>query len=274
MTSSPLAQLHRKLIVSCQAWEDDAFFAPGEMARFARAALEGGAGGIRANGPEDVAKLQMPCALPVLGISEEVGRRRTNPNNAIVEDARRFALAGAACIALDCTTRGRHYGALDRLQKIKSELGIPVAADIATLEDATSAAAAGADFVLSTMRGYTADTAGATSFDIKFIQDLVRNAGVPVIAEGRIWTPEQAVAALDAGAFAVVVGSAITRPRDITARYSSAIQSWSHDRSRCFVGVDLGATNIKYGLVNGDGVLTHRAARRARPTEQRRFCGK
>jgi N-acylglucosamine-6-phosphate 2-epimerase len=47
---------------------------------------------------------------------------------------------------------------------------------------------------------------------------------VPVVAEGRITTPGEARAALDAGAWAVVVGGAITRPQLITARFAAALR--------------------------------------------------
>src|SRR5438876_1167997 len=92
--------------------------------------------------------------------------------------------------------------------------------DLATLDEALAAADAGADFVLSTMRGYTDDTWGVDQFDLHFIEELVRHSPVPVIAEGKIETPEQASAALAAGAYAVVVGSAITRPVTIARRFA------------------------------------------------------
>ena len=41
----------------------------------------------------------------------------------------------------------------------------------------------------------------------------------------KLRTPEQAVQALYAGAFALVVGGAITRPAEITARYTAAINN-------------------------------------------------
>src|SRR5262249_27720122 len=128
-------------------------------------------------------------------------------------------------IALDVTRRGQCYGALERLRRIREELGVPVFADIATVREALAAADAGADFVLSTMRGYTEETAHIRGFDLPFIEELVRLSPVPVIAEGRIDTPEQASAALAIGAYAVVVGSAITRPTTIARRFADAVAS-------------------------------------------------
>ena len=124
--------------------------------------------------------------------------------------------AGADLIALDCTARGERCGALERLRRIKAELGVPVFADIATVQEAVRAAEAGADAVLSTLRGYTRETRHVKTFEPAFIAELVRAVGVPVIAEGRIQTPAEVCAALDAGAFAIIVGTAITRPEMIT----------------------------------------------------------
>jgi N-acylglucosamine-6-phosphate 2-epimerase len=99
-----------------------------------------------------------------------------------------------------------------------------VLADIATVDEALTAADAGADFVLSTLRGYSEDTSHVSEFDAGFIRALARQSPAPVIAEGMIETPEQARAALDAGAYAVVVGSAITRPTTIARRFAAALE--------------------------------------------------
>ena len=134
--------------------------------------------------------------------------------------------AGAGLVAIDCTGRGQKYGAFDRLRRIKEELGVPVLADIATVEEAVQAAQAGADAVLSTLRGYTPETDHVLAFEPSFIAQLIQAVDVPVIAEGRIQTPAQVRAALDAGAYAVIVGTAITRPELITRGFVAAAQSW------------------------------------------------
>lgn len=249
-----LQVLYRRLIVSCQAWEDDPFHGPGRMALFARAAVEGGAAGIRANGPADVREIKAATGVPVIAIQKRMaadGRILITPE---FDDAAALARAGADVVAIDCTVRGQGFGALDRLGRIRRELGLPVAGDIATAEEALAAEQAGADFVLTTMRGYTAETAHVKSFDAAFVGELVNRLRVPVIAEGRIGSPVEAQAALAAGAFAVVVGSAITRPRDITARFVGSLRAWSQPAA-CFLGIDLGGTNIKSGLVRHDGTV-------------------
>ncbi|HZQ51846.1 MAG TPA: putative N-acetylmannosamine-6-phosphate 2-epimerase [Bryobacteraceae bacterium] len=267
--SELLERLRGRLIVSCQAREQDAFHGPENMARFARAAVEGGAAGIRANGPDDVRAIRAAVDVPIIGI-----QKRTMPDGQTLitpkmEDAAQLNAAGADMVALDCTVRGQNYGALERVRRIKSEMKTPVAADIATLEEARAAAEVGADFVLSTMRGYTAETAHATAFDPGFIAELVRAVPVPVIAEGRIWTREEARAAFAAGAFAVVIGSAITRPREITARFAAAIRSWNPANERCIAGIDLGGTNIKSGLVSANGQLSGKSVAPTRVSHNR-----
>jgi putative N-acetylmannosamine-6-phosphate epimerase len=187
-------------------------------------AVEGGAAAIRAQGPDDVRGIRAAVSVPILGI-----RKIMQPDGRVLitptfESARELCEAGADMIALDVTARGQRLGAIERLQRIRSELQAQVFADIATIDEALAAADAGADAVLSTMRGYTEDTRHVHAFDCAFIRDLVRSSPVPVIAEGMIETPEQARAALDAGAYAVVVGSAITRPITIARRFARALE--------------------------------------------------
>jgi N-acetylmannosamine-6-phosphate 2-epimerase/N-acetylmannosamine kinase len=242
-----------RLIVSCQASEPDAFFAPGLMARFARAAVAGGAAGIRANGTQDVRSIREAVEVPIIGI-----QKRLMPDGAILitpdfESAAQLVRAGASAVALDCTTRGQHHGALDCIRRIKEQLSVPVMADIATVEEAVAAGTAGADFVLSTMRGYTADTQHIRAFQPEFIAGLKRAVSVPVIAEGRIATPAQARAAIEAGATAVIIGSAITRPHEIARAFAQAVTP----PRTVAAAIDLGSTNTKAAVVNGEGQLSH-----------------
>jgi glucokinase-like ROK family protein len=244
-----------KLIVSCQADPDDAFY--GRMDLYAQAAAAGGAAGIRANGPGDVRAIHQAVSLPIIGI-----QKRLQPDGKVLitpsfEDALALIHAGADAIALDCTRRGQASGALDRLRRIKSELRVPVLADVATVTEAQEAAEAGADFVLSTLRGYTDDTAHLTSFDPHFIAQLAAAVRVPVIAEGRIDSPQLARQAIRAGAFAVVVGSAITRPHLVTRAFAQGVEEeFAKVSGRIVIlGIDMGGTNTKFGLVRSDGQL-------------------
>jgi predicted NBD/HSP70 family sugar kinase/putative N-acetylmannosamine-6-phosphate epimerase len=252
-----LQRTEGRLIASCQAAEGDAFRSPDSMRRFAQAALAGGAAAIRANGPEDIAAIRAITDAPIIGIEKVTasdGRTLITPD---FESARTLHTAGASCIALDVTMRGQRYGALDLLRQIKDQLKVPVLADISTVEEGVTAAQAGADFILSTLRGYTAETAAVSRFEPEFIRQLCRACTRPVIAEGRIHSPEEARLAIQAGAAVVIIGAAITRPRDLAARFARAIETEYALRSgrRYFVGVDLGGTNTKFGVVSSDGRL-------------------
>ncbi|MEX2302345.1 MAG: putative N-acetylmannosamine-6-phosphate 2-epimerase [Bryobacterales bacterium] len=250
--------LRGKLIVSCQAPQGDVFEGPENMARFACAAIEGGAAGIRANGAADVRAIRRLLAVPILGIRKRTAADGETLITTSLDDARELVATGADMLAIDCTARGCSFGALERLRQVKAELGVPIGADIATLEEAQRAVESGADFVLSTMRGY--EVSREAVFESSFIAELVRRVDKPVIAEGGIRTRQQAQAALAAGAFAIVVGAAITRPGAITAQFTAGIGAWSESPEAGYVGIDLGGTNIKYGVVAPSGSLEDEGA--------------
>ncbi len=214
------------LIVSCQASAADVIYGPDAMAAMARAAELGGAVGIRANGPADVAAIRQRVSLPIIGIYKQdlpgYGIRITPT----LEAARELAAAGADIVALDATRRGAEEGRLsaaELIRAVKEKLAVPVMADIATFEEGTAAAMAGADIVASTLSGYTAYSAPTSGPDYALVQRLAASLAVPVIGEGRVSTPEEARHMLDAGAYAVVVGSMITRPRWIVEHYVAAL---------------------------------------------------
>ena len=254
-------KLRGQLIVSCQAPEGDIFHGPDAMARFAVAARQGGAAGIRANGVADVAAIRRAVDLPIIGI-----RKTPFPEGGWLitgsfEAAKDIVAAGADIIALDCTRRGQELGALDRLRRIRAELGVPVMADIATLDEALAAQQAGADLIATTLRGYTAETAEVRAFDPAFVRLVADKLETPVVTEGRIHTPEQAREAMRAGSFAVVVGTAITAPGEITRRFAGLLSMEREDKAqnRHFLAIDLGGTNTKSGIVSREGKLLHTA---------------
>lgn len=223
--------LRGRLIVSCQALPGEPLHGPRYMAAMARAAMEGGAAGIRANGPADVAAIRADLGpgVPLVGLWKQ-----TLPSTAVyitptVESAVALRQAGADIVALDATDRPRPQGGdvAGFVRLLRAAVRCPLMADVATLAEGLAAAAAGVDIVATTMAGYTTDgpPPDGPSFDL--LADLVaalRPGGPPVFAEGRIGTPEQARQALALGAWAVVVGGAITRPQAITARFSAAVR--------------------------------------------------
>ena len=249
-----MTDLRGKLIVSCQADPGDAFY--GKMDSFAQAAVAGGAAGIRANGAVDVRAIRAAVGVPIIGIWKRPQSDGKVLITSTFEDAAALVEAGADAVALDCTRRGRESGAFERLRRIRAELGVPVLADIATLDEALQAEAAGADYALSTMRGYTDETADVKAFDSAFIGQLAAALRIPVIAEGRVETPAQAAAAMRSGAYAVVVGSALTRPHLATASFVRAVERAASVRDRAPVlGIDMGGTNTKFGAVTPAGEL-------------------
>jgi N-acylglucosamine-6-phosphate 2-epimerase len=143
-----------------------------------------------------------------------------------LRDAAAVATAGADIIAVDATDRPHPEGsAADLIRAVKAETGRLVMADISTENEALEAVEAGADVISTTLSGYTPYSPQIYGPDLDLVRRLAaRNLPVPVIAEGRIATPEEARAALDAGAFAVVVGGAITRPQQITLRFAKALE--------------------------------------------------
>src|SRR5689334_6565873 len=249
--SGLLQSLAGSLIVSCQAPDADPFRDTASMARFAQAAVRGGAAGIRANSAGDVAAVRRAVDEPVIGIQK---RRQADGKVLITpsfEDAHDLVEAGAAIVAVECTARAQRSGALELMRRIQTELGVPVMADIATVEEAIAAEEAGAELVASTMRGYTEETEHVRIFQPEFIAALVARLRIPVLAEGRVDTPQQATEALRAGAHAVIVGTAITRPQVITRRFAAALEGNNRATEATVVGIDLGGTNTKTGILTG-----------------------
>jgi glucokinase-like ROK family protein len=255
--NSILHSLHRKLIVSCQAAPNDPMEDSETLRRVARSAVMGGASGLRLNSPEDVRAVRLDTTLPIIAIqkSYEGGQLRITPDFA---SARALAEAGADIIALDCTDRPHLYGEPWReiVRRIHDELGLLVMADIATLRDGILAAEGGADIVAPTLHGYTEETKATFGFHPELVTALARETGKPVIAEGNVSTPALARIALEAGAWSVVVGSAITRPGSITATFVEAIRPLSEPTSkaaRYVIGIDIGGTAIKSAVIGEDG---------------------
>ncbi|MDQ2687013.1 MAG: N-acetylmannosamine-6-phosphate 2-epimerase [Armatimonadota bacterium] len=217
-------RLRGGLIVSCQALPHEPLFGAEVMARMAVAAQNGGAVGIRANSPVDIAAIRAACLLPLIGLSKVEMPGSDVYITPTLADALAVAEAGADIIALDATARTRPEGdAAGFIRRVQEITGRLVLADISTEDEALAAQEAGAEFISTTMSGYTPYSPQQTEPDLDLIRRLAPQMRVPLIAEGRIATPEQARAALDAGAWAVIVGGAITRPQQITERFARAI---------------------------------------------------
>lgn len=252
LASRVAGQIHGKLVVSCQAFPGDPLEDTDAIRRMALAALGGGAAGLRMNGFDDIAAIRRETDLPIIGLKKKYagGELRITPDFA---SAAELAAAGADVIALDCTGRPWPGGDpwQDNIRRIHSELKLPVMADIATIDEALAAAAAGADFIGMTLNGYTEETKGSHGFNWEMLAALVERTGRPIIAEGHISTPAEGRRAIEGGAWSVVVGSAITRPGVITAGFVQAMTPAACTAPA--IGVDIGGTSVKAGLVDRQG---------------------
>ena len=216
-----LERIKDGLVVSCQALDEEPLHGPILMAGMARAAKLGGAAGIRTNGIQEVEVCHSITGLPVIGIQKVVNNGGELCITPTFEHAKALALAGAEIVAVDVRhTRPFGEPLHDLIPRIRQELGVQVMADCATLADADRAADIGVDMVSSTF-GFTQDRFGICP-DFQFLADM-RRLSVPVVAEGGFWTPEQVEQAFALGVWAVVVGSAVTRPMEITKRFWRAL---------------------------------------------------
>ncbi|MET3706900.1 N-acylglucosamine-6-phosphate 2-epimerase [Arthrobacter sp. UYEF6] len=215
------------LVVSCQALPGEPLFIAegGVMPLLAAAAEQGGAVGIRCNSARDVREVKASVGLPVIGLIKKQYPPYEPYITATMAEVEALVAAGADIVALDCTHRERVDGLSPAgfIAQIRTEHpGLALMADIATLDEGLAAAEAGVDFVGTTLSGYTPQSQGAPAPNFGLVEQLVVGTAVPVIAEGRIRTPQQARQMLDLGAFCVVVGGAITRPLEITADFVKA----------------------------------------------------
>ena len=213
------------LIVSCQARPDNPLHGPVFMGAMALAARDGGASAIRANGIEDV-KAVKAAGLPVIGIDKQFSDAVPVYITPTLAACDALAEAGADMIGIDATPRPRLGDTPAKLiRHITEALGLETFCDIATTEQGLAAADMGASYVATTLSGYTDDTRrNDDQPEYALIEALAGRINTPVVAEGRFSTPERARRALDCGAYAVVVGTAITNPREITRGFVRQIE--------------------------------------------------
>lgn len=219
-----LQDVKGKLIVSCQALPDEPLHSPFIMGRMALAAKEGGAVAIRAQSSADINEIKKVTGLPVIGLVKrnyDDSPIYITPTMAEVED-----LLNTDCemVALDMTDRKRPGDEkVEVLVERIHEAGRLVLADISTYEEGIKAASVGADAISTTLSGYTSYSPQLTGPDVELVRNLSRELEIPVFAEGRINVPEDIKAVMEAGAYAPIVGSAITRPQLITAKFAKAL---------------------------------------------------
>ncbi|EKN65187.1 N-acetylmannosamine-6-phosphate 2-epimerase [Neobacillus bataviensis LMG 21833] len=219
-------KLKGKLIVSCQALPEEPLHSSPFMGKMAYAAMLGGAAGIRANSVEDIREIQETVQLPVIGIIKQVYEGSDVFITPTCKEIDMLYRQGVEIIALDATSRIRPDGTTisEIFPKIRESYKEQLfMADCSTYEEAVEAHRLGFDCVGTTLSGYTEYTKGRSLPDLELMKQLAQELPIPVIAEGGIWTPEELKSVFTAGVHTAVVGTAITRPMEITKRFIAAI---------------------------------------------------
>ena len=213
------------LIVSCQAPAGSPLAKPEIISAFAETAEQNGAVGVRIDSPAHIRAVKAQIQIPVLGIYKIVTDASEVYITPTFDAAQQIAAAGADMIALDATRRPRPNGEnLENIvRRIRHDLKKSVTADVATYEDGARAEEIGFDAVITTLSGYTEETKHIIKPDFDLVEELAARISVPVICEGRLRSAEDVKRAFDCGAFAVVIGSAITGVDFLVQSFMAAI---------------------------------------------------
>lgn len=225
-----IRSLKGNLIVSCQALPDEPMHSSFIMGRFALAAAQSGAKGIRANTKEDIAEIQKNVDLPIIGIVKRDYEGSTVYITPTMKEIEELMEVHPEIIAMDATGRLRPDGVTldDFFRRVKEKYPDQLfMADCSTVEEALHADALGFDFIGTTMVGYTEESRGdhIEADDFAILRKILAGAHHLVIAEGNIDTPAKLVRVIELGAYASVVGSIITRPQVITKRFTDALKA-------------------------------------------------
>lgn len=222
-----LNKINGGLIVSCQALESEPLYDSYIMSKMACAAKLGGAVGIRANTVVDIKAIKEKVDLPIIGIIKQEYDDSDVYITPTMAEVDALVEVGCEIIAIDATNRLRPNGITlesffkEVRKKYPNQLFM---ADTSAFDEGKKAEELGFDLIGTTMAGYTPYTKGTSLPDFTLMERYVNELHTPVIAEGGIWVPEQLKKALDIGVHAAVVGTAITRPRDITRHFVDAIK--------------------------------------------------
>jgi N-acetylmannosamine-6-phosphate 2-epimerase / N-acetylmannosamine kinase len=247
----PRTVLAGGLIASCQPVEGGPTDRRDFVVAFALAALAGGARGLRIEGVANVAAVVARCAAPVIGLVKRDLRGSPVRITPFLRDARALAAAGARIVAFDATRRRRPVDVSTMIAAIHGA-GALAMADVATVAEARAALAAGADMLGTTLSGYVGPGPVPEQPDLDLVRACAALGTVPVYAEGRFNAPGLAAGAMLAGAAAVVVGSAITRPEHIAGWFARAIAAAA---PRTSLGLELGEGRCVAALLRAGSLL-------------------
>jgi N-acylglucosamine-6-phosphate 2-epimerase len=224
MIEAEIERLRGGLIVSCQAPKGSPLDDPLIIAALALTSEQNGAVGVRINSAEHVAATKSRISVPIVGIEKVVSEAFDVYITPTLDVASRLVTSGASIIAMDATRRRRPNGERleELIRQVQEELRRPVMADVATLEEGLHAADCGATLVATTLCSYTVESRGAQLPAFDLLEGLVKRLDVPVICEGGVSSPDQVRQAFDCGAFAVVVGTAITGVGYLVQKFADA----------------------------------------------------
>ena len=225
-----LERIHGKLIVSCQAVPGEPLYVEEQSVMYlmARAAAQAGSPAIRTRSIRDVVAIKKETGLPVIGLVKVQYEGYEAYITPTMKEVDELVEAGSDVVALDCTMRRRGDGRSinEFLAQIREKYpDIILMADISTYEEGMNAWKCGVDILGTTMSGYTSYSPILDGPDYELMRRLSQDADIPVIGEGRIHEPAQAVEALRTGVWAIVVGGAITRPLEIARRFMNAVEA-------------------------------------------------
>ena len=224
------------VIISCQAGPNVPLYGAENMAKMASCALQGGAGGIRACWPQDVAAIRAVCDKPIIGINKTTGKVDYLNDVFItpsLASASEVIEAGADIVALDCTIRPQR--GLDELCRLLESIrarhpDIAIMADLATLEEAKALDGTGLVDVLSTtLSGHTQNTQNLPQDtpNVQLVANIKESCHLPVNAEGGIMELRDLTAVLQAGADMVTIGRAVTMPWALTQRFVEKARNYT-----------------------------------------------
>ncbi len=219
-----LNKIKGKLIVSCQALVDEPLHSSFIMGKMALAVKQGGASGIRAQGQEDILEIKQNVDLPIIGI---VKRNYADSEIYITptkKEVDELLTTGCEMIALDATLRKRPNN--EKIEDLVAYIhahNVLAMADCSTYEECIHAQTIGFDCVSTTLCGYTSYSEQIEGPNFALMKRLLLDLTVPLIAEGKINTPQDLQEVLAMGCYSAVVGGAITRPQNITANFAKVL---------------------------------------------------
>lgn len=230
MENNFLEKTKGHLIVSCQALPGEPLHSSFIMSRMARAAKQAGSVAIRCNSVVDIQAIQDETNLPIIGLDKVDYPDSPVYITPTIKEMRAVASTGAEVVACDVTGQKRPNGEnlADIVKQMRQEFpDTLLMADTATLDNVREANELGFDFIGTTMHGYTPETTGmnVADNDFEYLKEVLEVSKKPVIAEGKVDTPQKARRCIELGCHAVVVGGAITRPLEIATKFIDAVNA-------------------------------------------------